>query len=933
MKFLCRLFAVLFLVTGVVQAEEPFEPWAVWKEGMERYTAGERMLKRGDLARALEELKAARECYILVREKQVDWNQKIIAGRIELCDRAIAAATARAAGIGVGSSDESGNSSSGASIEKRPTQAKESPRVLKLEQDVQSLNQRLEDKIAELERTKLELERNQINVKTIENLLREKRLLEEKIQTLESRSVSPASPGQVSADNLQQQHELLIQERSAHEKTLQQLTDARNELRELREEISQLHGSMADLRQKARVAEDKVAASEYEITSGENQLLDLNRKVAELTTLQHQLETQSKQLNSQLEQSRKENANLTRQLQTLTQTENGAEKINGELLTENQNVKAVLQEKSAKLDQAESQILLLQDQLRATRLEQERLSNTLKTISDRNRQLLDDQKALNLRFDELSTADRKLIVELQEMTDERDAALRDAQENANALVKLQQELDQRESMQYQNVFALDDQVRSLQQSLDAEKIRAIDAETRLAEAEMLASEARNEFIQLKSDTLSWQRDAKRLPELEQQLAELASAKKALEAELIPLRDRSAQLSELEEKLKSAETTLATLSPLRDELTALQTANQQLANDLAEAKTKLETVNTSPVQRKELAADEAHKLLTNGMEEEAKGAYEVALWNYRQILDAKPDDINALRRMGSVFLKTGRFEEATLTLQRALSLQPDDLLLCLDLAQACNARKKFGNTLELLTPFLQTNPDHVQLNYQLGVALTGAGRLPEGEMHLQKALAVEPENAVILQDLALCLASGAEERKSEAADYYRRARDLGAAPMPEVEEKLQNLLQDQTETIAFLYQAAEEAELAEDFVTAAWFYQELILLDKSPKAVNKLAWAKLKCQEFEEVKTLLTGQARQADTAGTVLLALNELLQGNIVTGEQYFSEARQQNNNAPWEIPVYYQNLVAEVNIFFASQPASSPQLEAAEKAWSLLLK
>jgi tetratricopeptide (TPR) repeat protein len=118
-----------------------------------------------------------------------------------------------------------------------------------------------------------------------------------------------------------------------------------------------------------------------------------------------------------------------------------------------------------------------------------------------------------------------------------------------------------------------------------------------------------------------------------------------------------------------------------------------------------------------------------------GRYQEAIDQYRAALNvATPDIAPRLRfNLALAYYKSFQIPEAALELEALHRGQPDDLNIALLLADCRLRRGDFGQAIDLLTPLEATHPDQAALDYVLGMALIRSGRVPEGELRVNRIL--------------------------------------------------------------------------------------------------------------------------------------------------------------------------------------------------------
>ncbi|MGO9804053.1 MAG: tetratricopeptide repeat protein, partial [Steroidobacteraceae bacterium] len=180
----------------------------------------------------------------------------------------------------------------------------------------------------------------------------------------------------------------------------------------------------------------------------------------------------------------------------------------------------------------------------------------------------------------------------------------------------------------------------------------------------------------------------------------------------------------------------------------------------------------------------------------------------------PADAEAHRNLGAVLKQQGRLEEALVSLERVLQIEPDDVPVLVTAANCLcalgrareavplyeralernprliEAHNNLGNALQELgdraravgcyRQALALNPNDAEAHANLGNALRQLGQLEEALTSLERAVALDPAASLAHNNLGLALA--ARGRSAEAVASFRRALELN----PRFVQALQNL---------------------------------------------------------------------------------------------------------------------------------------------------
>jgi len=146
--------------------------------------------------------------------------------------------------------------------------------------------------------------------------------------------------------------------------------------------------------------------------------------------------------------------------------------------------------------------------------------------------------------------------------------------------------------------------------------------------------------------------------------------------------------------------------------------------------------------------EATARFNKAVELQRQGALKEAADEYRALLDAYPDYIQALGNLGAVLSRLGQYEESVQIYQRALKLAPDFTPILLNLGIAHHRAGEFAKAVEAFQAVLSRAPDAVQAKQLLGISLVEIGRDSEAVSYLEQSLVAFPDDPAVLYSLGL-----------------------------------------------------------------------------------------------------------------------------------------------------------------------------------------
>ncbi len=145
--------------------------------------------------------------------------------------------------------------------------------------------------------------------------------------------------------------------------------------------------------------------------------------------------------------------------------------------------------------------------------------------------------------------------------------------------------------------------------------------------------------------------------------------------------------------------------------------------------------------------------------------------------------STLRRMATAALQRDDLETAIRHLRQALRLDPRDPDTLLALGRIYRRQGELELAIETFSRLAEERPQDGNVQCQLGLLKTAAGEAAPAEQHFRKALEIDPQDHESAYNLAMLLAAD-RTRFEEAREWYRRARQTGAAADVELDRMFQ-----------------------------------------------------------------------------------------------------------------------------------------------------
>jgi tetratricopeptide (TPR) repeat protein len=154
-------------------------------------------------------------------------------------------------------------------------------------------------------------------------------------------------------------------------------------------------------------------------------------------------------------------------------------------------------------------------------------------------------------------------------------------------------------------------------------------------------------------------------------------------------------------------------------------------------------------------------------------------------DKAPGRMDLLLAMANVAVRAGKYDFAIQTYNRMLG-QPDKSVrqgeIYMRIGETYRRKGDANNAIKALQKARETLPDNPYVLATLGLVLDGASRKPEAKQFYEATLKVEPNNAIVLNNLAFLLAetggdlndalTKAQRAKQIKPDVYEISDTLG-----------------------------------------------------------------------------------------------------------------------------------------------------------------
>jgi tetratricopeptide (TPR) repeat protein len=173
-------------------------------------------------------------------------------------------------------------------------------------------------------------------------------------------------------------------------------------------------------------------------------------------------------------------------------------------------------------------------------------------------------------------------------------------------------------------------------------------------------------------------------------------------------------------------------------------------------------------------------ILSALEHHQAGRIDEAVQIYQQILQADPDNADALHLMGNATGQLGDIDGSISLLSRANALAPENMLYLTSLGMAYRIKKQYEAALGCYFKILEIEPNTAAAYFGIGNTLQCMDRLEDAAANFNSALTVDPNHAAARYQLANLEKSAG--RYTEAITHYR----LAVAIQPDFADAHHNL---------------------------------------------------------------------------------------------------------------------------------------------------
>lgn len=812
-RFIPILFCLAFLFSSTVSFaqisdEAKKDARKIWLKGFEYFEKGEKSRKNGQFREALTLFKESLSHFDTIKAKYPKWNTALINYRIKICK---------------GKVDLLKGEFAKKNIKFTETETDKENLLLKsrlatLEKELKDTKSQLDTTYASLEAARREAARNVKVSDQVEELLKEKVALTNRIALLEDQQKNRSGSAQAKDPQVDQASldKALLQIETLKKDKGQLITILENE----KQKYELLSQKKKDLSYKLKMIEKsgqvdqqdqkqiskKIVVLEETIHQHKKEKEDLAQKLATMETKSKKAEETVAKLRDEIKKARldgsKDSATIVKQLQN-----------DNELLLKS------LETANVKLAEKSKQIKDLEKAQADIKVKKDNLAQTLAGIDESREKLLKDLKMLNKKVFIADTITKKQDQTILKQKDQYEKLKKDFSALSVKNKELEGQQDEFTSLAKQLVNA---ESQNNKMVIQLKKVREenkhIVTVSKKAEIDLMKAQADykklvNQMTKLEDENLRLKvnvgKESLALKTKNKEVfTELAKLKKSnddydkkidmLTDELVAMNskvvEKDKKIQELEAKSASKEPAIVAVKTTPEpELTktaqflALKRENNQLLARLNQVESELRKhenvsikVVTSAAQ-KSVDPKKLQEMLAKANAAEHSNKKEAATWYYAEILKLQPENIKALSRLGSLAAASGNNKKAIPLLLHATRLDPENIDLLTALTFCYIQEGKYYEALAAASRAAAKDSKDPTIQRYLGKIFSNFGWNDAAEQQFRNSFKLDPTSSETAFNAAVHIIRTAPNRKDEAKLWYERAIQLGAKKDPMMDQ--------------------------------------------------------------------------------------------------------------------------------------------------------
>lgn len=172
-----------------------------------------------------------------------------------------------------------------------------------------------------------------------------------------------------------------------------------------------------------------------------------------------------------------------------------------------------------------------------------------------------------------------------------------------------------------------------------------------------------------------------------------------------------------------------------------------------------------------ATPDSAALLREGWQLQTEGRLQEAAILYQRVLNAEPDNADALNLAGLLSMQGGRADMAAALIEKAIMVNPGVAAYHNNLGNALRGLENLQRATQAYRRALELSPEYAKAHNNLGVCLKELGQMKEAVACFKEAARLDPDFAEAFSNLGNAMRDLAQLK--EAGEYLRKALALKA----------------------------------------------------------------------------------------------------------------------------------------------------------------
>ncbi len=123
----------------------------------------------------------------------------------------------------------------------------------------------------------------------------------------------------------------------------------------------------------------------------------------------------------------------------------------------------------------------------------------------------------------------------------------------------------------------------------------------------------------------------------------------------------------------------------------------------------------------------------------KKEYPLAIQHLQAAERLTPDDVEVLNALGAVYAAMGLFDEAEISLKKALDMSPSHILTLQNLGQLYLDIQQYDRALPIFKKILKKDPKNLKVHFNIGVCYEKTGKIETARKFFKQVITLNPKS--------------------------------------------------------------------------------------------------------------------------------------------------------------------------------------------------